>query len=276
MSGISVLILTKNEERDLPDCLASVQWSDDVHVLDSQSTDQTVSIANAAGAKVTVRPFDGYASQRNAGLALKFSNSWVLILDADERIPADLAAQMQKFVSQAQEPVAAARMRRRDIWWGKWLKHAQISPFFVRLVRVGRAHYEREINEVLVVDGDIQDLSCSFDHYPFSKGVGHWIDKHNTYSRMEAEVIARGAVAQPSWMTALFGADFNERRVHQKAIFYRLPARPLIKLVYMLFVRRAVLDGWPGVRYAILQSIYEYFIVLKTKEITLTKQGRSD
>lgn len=272
MSGISVLILTKNEERDLPACLSSVAWSDDVHVLDSQSTDGTVSMARAAGAKVTVRPFDGYASQRNAGLALNFLHPWVLILDADERMPAELVREMQAFIGSAPAGVAAARMRRRDIWWGKWLKHAQISPFFVRLVRVGRAHYEREINEVIVVDGDIQDLSCSFDHYPFSKGVGHWIDKHNVYSRMEAQVIASGAVVMPSWRTALLGRDFNERRVHQKALFYRLPARPLIKLLYMLFVRRAVLDGWPGIRYAILQSIYEYFIVLKTKEILLTKQ----
>jgi len=271
MNGISVLILTKNEERDLPGCLISVAWSNDIHVLDSQSTDKTLEVAQAAGAKVTVRPFDGYASQRNAGLALPFANPWVLILDADERIPAALAAEMQAFVARAPAATAAARIRRKDIWWGRWLKHAQISPFFVRLVRVGQAHYEREINEVLMVDGEIADLTESFDHYPFSKGVGHWIDKHNTYSRMEAEVIVKGLVPQPSWQVALFGRDFNERRVHQKAIFYRLPARPLIKLIYMLFVRRAVLDGWPGIRYAVLQSIYEYFIVLKTKELTFGK-----
>ena len=70
---ISILILTKNEERDLPGCLASVAWSDDVHVFDSLSTDATAEIAKAAGATVATRPFDGYASQRNAGLALPFS-----------------------------------------------------------------------------------------------------------------------------------------------------------------------------------------------------------
>ena len=162
-------------------------------------------------------------------------------------------------------------MRRRDIWWGRWLKHAQISPFYVRMVRVSRAHYEREINEVLVVDGDIAELTQPFVHYPFSKGLDHWISKHNTYSRMEAEVVAKGLFIKPDWRTALFGGDFSERRVHQKAIFYGLPARPLIKLIYMLIVRRAFLDGWPGVRYAILQAIYEYFIVLKTKEMQAAK-----
>ena len=267
MSDISVLILTKNEQQDLPDCLASVAWCDDVQVLDSESTDATVALAKKAGALVTVRPFDGYASQRNFGLKLAYKHEWVLILDADERITPELAVEIQRFVATAPLTVAGARMRRRDIWWDRWLKHAQISPFYVRLVRVGRAHYEREINEVLVVDGDIVDLTQPFDHYPFSKGLDHWISKHNTYSHMEAEVIASGDLIKPNWRIAILGNDFSERRVHQKAIFYGLPARPFIKFIYMLIARRAFLDGWPGIRYAVLQAIYEYFIVLKTKEI---------
>jgi glycosyltransferase involved in cell wall biosynthesis len=267
MGELSVLILTKNEAQDLPDCLKSVAWSDDVHVLDSMSTDKTAEIAESFGTKVTLREFDGYASQRNFGLKLPFKYQWVMILDADERITPSLAAELRDFAKSASESIAGARMRRRDIWWGRWLKHAQISPFYVRLVRAGRAHYEREINEVLVVDGEIADLTQAFVHYPFSKGLDHWISKHNTYSRMEAEVVAKRLFIKPNWRIAFFGSDFGERRVHQKVIFYGLPARPLIKFIYMLIVRRAFLDGWPGVRYAILQAIYEYFIVLKTKEM---------
>ena len=236
-------------------------------MLDSESTDATVSLAEKAGAVVTIRPFDGYASQRNFGLKLPYKHDWVMILDADERVTPELAVEMQAFVESAPTKVAAARMRRRDIWWESWLKHAQISPFYVRIVRVGRAHYERKINEVLVIDGDTIDLTQSFDHYPFSKGIDHWINKHNTYSRMEAEVIAKKAFIKPNWHTALFGIDFSERRVHQKAIFYGFPARLFIKFIYMFIVRRAFLDGWPGIRYAVLQAIYQYFIVLKTKEI---------
>ncbi|WP_382163731.1 glycosyltransferase family 2 protein [Hydrogenophaga sp. ANAO-22] len=263
-----MLILTRNEQQDLPGCLASVAWSDDVHVLDSLSTDRTREIAREAGAQVTERAFDGYASQRNAGLRLPFRHPWLLVLDADERVPPALAREIEAFVQGAgtHVDVAAARMRRRDIWWGTWLRRSQISPFYVRLLRPERARYEREINEVLVVDGPIADLAQPFDHYPFSKGLDHWLDKHNTYSRMEAQLILSRSVPQPSWRTALFGADFNERRVHQKAIFYRLPARPLIKLAYMLVWRRGVLDGVAGIRYALLQTIYEYLIVLKVKE----------
>lgn len=267
MTPVSVLILTKNEAQDLPGCLDSVAWSDDVHVLDSGSTDDTAAIATARGAKVSVRAFDGYASQRNAGLKLPFAHGWVLVLDADERIPPELAREMREFVATAPGNVAGGRIRRRDIWWGTWLKHAQISPFYVRLVRVGRAHYEREINEVMVVDGDILDLAQSFDHHPFSKGLDHWIAKHNVYSRMEAQVIASGQRGKPSWREAFFNPDFNERRVHQKGLFYAMPGRPFIKFAYMVLARRAFLDGWAGIRYAILQSIYEYFIVLKTKEM---------
>ncbi|WP_342617497.1 glycosyltransferase family 2 protein [Rhodoferax sp. GW822-FHT02A01] len=267
MNSISVLILTKNEQQDLPGCLASVAWSDDVHVLDSHSTDDTLQIAQSAGASTTLRVFDGYASQRNAGLQLAFKYPWVLIVDADERIPEPLVSEMQAFVDSASPATAAARMQRRDIWWGTWLRHAQISPYFVRLVRVGRARYEREVNEVLVVDGAIHDLRHTFDHYPFSKGLDHWIAKHNVYSRMEAQVIASGNGVEPTWGKALFGKDFNERRVHQKAIFYRLPGRPLIKFLYMLLARRAFLDGAAGMRYATLQAIYEYMIVLKVKEL---------
>jgi glycosyltransferase involved in cell wall biosynthesis len=272
MTAISVLILTKNEAQDLPGCLDSVAWSDDVHVLDSGSTDATQAIARQRGAIVSERVFDGYASQRNAGLKLPLRHEWVLVLDADERIPASLVKEMTRFVREAPQAVAGARIRRRDIWWGTWLKHAQISPFYVRLVRVGRAHYEREINEVMVVDGEIVDLAESFDHHPFSKGLDHWIAKHNTYSRMEAELIASGQRGQASWKQAFFHPDFNERRVHQKGLFYRMPGRPFIKFAYMMLARRAFLDGWAGIRYALLQSIYEYFIVLKTHELLQDRQ----
>ncbi|MDB5820980.1 MAG: hypothetical protein JWQ11_4620 [Rhizobacter sp.] len=266
-SSVSVLILTRNEARDLPGCLASVAWCDDVHVLDSCSTDETCDIARKAGASVTVNAFQGYARQRNVGLSLPFKHAWLLVLDADERMTTALSDEIERFLVDVPPQTAAARFRRRDIWWGRWLEHAQISPFYVRLLRLGHVRYEREINELLVVDGHTHDLQQSFDHYPFSKGLDHWLDKHNLYSRMEAQLIVGGDTLDPSWRVALFGGDFHERRLHQKAIFYRLPLRPLVKLMYMLVVRRAFLDGLPGIRYSILQAIYEYLIVLKTAEI---------
>jgi hypothetical protein len=97
----------------------------------------------------------------------------------------------------------------------------------------------------------------------------HWIDKHNSYSTMEAGIAlaARRHKGEVSWRRALLSRDFNERRLHQKNIFYRLPLRPLVKWIYMVVVRRAFLDGRAGMAYAGLQAIYEYFIVLKTNEL---------
>ena len=266
---ISVLILTKNEERDLPGCLESVGWSDDVHVFDSHSSDRTVEIARAHGAEVHQRAFDDYATHRNAALAgIDFKYEWVFLLDADERPTVELAWDMVAAVELATEDVAGFRMRRRDYLFGTWLKHAQISPYYIRLVRPQRARYTRAINEVLEVDGRVEELGSPLDHYPFSKGTAHWVAKHNVYSTMEAELIHKQqGLRNPSWRTALRDPDFHTRRLHQKALFYRMPARPLIKWMYMMFGRGAVLDGIAGMAYATLQSFYEYMIVLKTREL---------
>jgi glycosyltransferase involved in cell wall biosynthesis len=265
-----VLILTKNEELDLPGCLDSVAWCDDVHVFDSQSTDRTVQIAAARGAHVTQRRFDDYASQRNAALhGINFKHAWVLTLDADERVPAALAAALARFVAAPTQNVVACRLRRRDFLGDTWLKHSQISPFYVRLVRPECVRYERAVNEVLRVDGPIEDLDEPFDHYPFSKGIRHWLDKHNTYSTMEARCVleSRRGTTTFSLRDALFARDFNERRRHQKELFYRLPLRPLLKFLYVYVWRRGFLDGAAGFTYARLLSIYEYLIVLKTHEL---------
>ena len=266
--GISVLILTKNEQHDLPAALASVAWSDDIHVFDSLSTDATQEIASAAGAQIHTRTFDDYATHRNTAFALEFKHPWVFLLDADERPTPELAAEMRRVVGEAPANTAGFRLRRRDFLFGTWLKHAQISPYYIRLVRPERAKYTRAINEVLEVDGPIAELLHPLDHFPFSKGIAHWIAKHNTYSTMEAELIFRQQGLQnPSLRRALRDPDFHTRRLHQKALFYRLPGRPLIKWCYMMFLRGAILDGAAGITYASLQSIYEYMIVLKTKEL---------
>lgn len=269
---ISVLILTKNEELDLPDCLQSVAWSDDILVLDSYSTDRTLEIATASGARTAQRSFDHYAAQRNAGLHdFGFKYPWVLILDADERVPKPLCEELLRFVESAvvNAATSAGRIRRRDYLEGTWLKYSQLSPFYIRLVRPANVHYEREVNEILKVEGAIHNFDEPFDHHPFSKGMTHWLAKHNVYSSMEANLVlkSRRGEAPFSLTKALFARDFNIRRYHQKELFYRLPARPLIKFILMYIVKLGFLDGRAGFTYARLQSFYEYMIVLKTREL---------
>jgi glycosyltransferase involved in cell wall biosynthesis len=270
---ISILVLTKNEAQDLPGCLESVSWSDDVHVFDSYSNDETVGIAVQHGAFVTQRSFDNFAAQRNAALhTVRYKYPWVLILDADERVPHLLQDELREFLARRDSTVAACRLRRRDFLYGTWLKHAQLSPYYIRLVRPERVFYEREVNEVLRADGPIVDLSQPFDHYPFSKGMKHWLDKHNQYSTMEAALALKSRSGQTPFspLQAFVNRDFNERRYHQKELFYRLPLRPLVKFMIIYFLRLGLLDGRAGFTYAMLQSIYETMIVLKTRELAQT------
>src|SRR4029077_4513277 len=108
----------------------------------------------------------GYASQRNAALqGLPFKHAWVLTIDADERIPAQFARELADFVATAPEGIAACRARRRDFLGDRWLKHCQLSPYYIRLVRPKRVRYDREVNETVTVDGGIHRLRRPFGHY---------------------------------------------------------------------------------------------------------------
>ncbi|HEY9446180.1 MAG TPA: hypothetical protein VIQ62_03825, partial [Burkholderiales bacterium] len=125
------------------------------------------------------------------------------------------------------------------------------------------------VNPVSVPDGPVGDIDGYLDHYPFSKGVSDWLARHNTYSTLEARQILlnRERAGRFSLRTAFFGRDFNEKRYHQKELFYRLPARPLIKFLLLYVVKRGFLDGRAGFTYSALQGIYDYMITLKTREL---------
>lgn len=271
MINISVLILTKNEQQDLPSCLESVAWSNDIHVYDSMSTDDTVSIAEKFGAKVTKRPFDNWSSHQNWGLQnISFKHPWVFYIDADERMTPELIEAVRE-VATENNPNVAYRVQRRDFFQGTWLKHVQTSPFYLRLFRPEKMRYERLVNPVSIPDGPVGQVSGYLNHFPFSKGIGHWIDRHNSYSRFEAQQIIdnRKNGEGFSLLKALTASDFHERRYHQKELFYRLPFRPLIKFLLLYVGKRGFLDGKAGFTYAILQAIYEYFIVLKVRELEI-------
>ena len=271
---ISILILTKNEEQDLPACIQTVLWSDDIHLFDSYSDDSTVQIARSYGAKITQRKFDNWSAHQNWGLAnIKFKYDWVLYIDADERVSESLKEELLSF-NDLDLTHAAYEIQRRDFAWeGTWLKHAQMSPYYLRLFRPDKMRYERLVNPLSIPDGEVKRLKGYLDHYPFSKGIRFWIQRHLSYADMEAStrIEDMGNGIQFSLKKALFSRDFTEKRFHQKGLFYKMPFRPLIKWSYMMFVRGAFLDGYAGTTYAFLQSIYEYFIVLRTKEFLSKK-----
>jgi hypothetical protein len=217
-----------------------------------------------------VRPFDDWSTHQNWALAsIPFRHPWVFYLDADERATPKLAGAMR---DAAAEPrgCAAFRLRRRDFFMGRQLRRVQATPHYIRLFRPERVRYARLVNPVTRVDGPVGDLGGCLDHYPFSRGISHWLARHNDYSTLEARQIVadRRAGRRPDLVRTLFAGPSPEaRRACLKGLFHRLPARPLGKFVWLYLLKGGFLDGAPGLAYALLQSMYEYMIVLKTREI---------
>jgi glycosyltransferase involved in cell wall biosynthesis len=274
--SVSVLILTLNEESNIDACIDSVSWSDDIVLLDSLSADGTCRIAEGRGARVVTRRFDNWSAHQNWAVSnIEFRHPWVLYLDADERCPLDLRDEvLQRALATA--PEAAFRIRRKDFFMGRWLKHAQLYPtWIIRLFRPSRIRYERLVNPVAVVDGVTGELRAHLIHYPFSHGVAHWIERHNRYSDMEALEAAKVHAGLHSCAVeaTLWSRDPNTRRRALKDLFFRLPGRPLIKFLYYYGWRRGFLDGKAGLTYATLQAIYEYMITCKGAELDRRRRG---
>jgi glycosyltransferase involved in cell wall biosynthesis len=274
MSGVSVLILTLNEEINIGECIDSCRWSDDLVVFDSCSSDRTREIALGLGARVLQRPFDNYAAQRNAALAtVTYAHPWVLMVDADERVPADLAAEIADSVSNVNDRVVMFRMRRKDFFLGKWLKRSSGYPtWFGRLVLPGRVHVQREYNEEYIADGEVAHLKAHLHHLPFNKGIDYWYERHNRYSSMEAALTLKMRSAPISSFN-LFVADAIERRRRLKQIAYRMPMRPLMVFIYLYIIRLGILDGPAGFYFSRMRAAYEMMIDLKIIELKRRKRG---
>jgi len=267
---VSILILTLDEEVNIEACIASVSWSDDIVVLDSGSVDQTRALAEKAGARVFMRAFDNYAAQRNYGLnKIEWRHPWVLMLDADEIVPADLSREMIERVSDASSDTCLYRMRRKDFLFGTWIRGSGGYPtWFPRLARVGRTWVEREINEEYKTDGEIGELRAHLHHYPFNKGLSAWIAKHNRYSTMEAELLVRSACfTAPAPMRDVFSADPLRRRRALKALVHKMPMRPLVVFCAGYVLKRGFLEGRAGLAFSLLRSWYEFMIDVKVTEL---------
>ena len=261
---ISALILTFDEEVNIADCIASLPWRSDVHVLDSGSRDRTQEIARALGAKVTERPFTNYADQRNFGLALPFAHEWIVMIDADERVTPELAREIEQHVAGAYDDTAMFRVRRKDMFMGRWLRRSSGYPsWFPRVIRRGCVRVEREVNELYACDGRTRGLTEHLFHYPFNKGIDWWFERHGRYSSAEARLLtSREDVARTSW-AHLLSYDPLTRRAALKHLAYSLPGRPFLSFLYFYVVRLGFLDGRAGYHYASMRMAYEVMIHTK-------------
>lgn len=267
MNGVSILILTLNEEANLAECIDSCGWSDDIVVFDSMSEDRTLEIAKTKGVRLVQRRFDNYAAQRNAALTtVQYKNPWVLMVDADERVSPELAAEIATTMAGVGADVALFRIRRKDFFLGKWLRRSSGYPsWFGRLVRLGHVRVEREVNEEYIADGEIGHLKAHLHHYPFNKGIAYWFERHNRYSTMEA-IAKMGMHNDRIVVRELFASDPIDRRRMLKLCLYRLPLRPLIVFLYLYIVRLGFLDGRAGFYFGRMRAAYEMLIDLKVIE----------
>lgn len=273
--GCSVLILTLNEEANLPRCLDSVRWCDDIVVLDSFSTDKTVEIAKAAGARVIQRKFDNWASHQNWAVAnIEFRHPWVYYSDADEVLTEELSNEIQAVTADEARAEVAYRVRYKNMFFGRWLKYSSMYPVWIlRLFRPGKVHWERLVNPVPVVDGAEGRLQEHFLHYSFNKGLSAWVTKHGQYAKLEAEESIRSLREDAVPWRAIFSFDSVRRRKALKTLSFRLPFRPLLRFAYMYGLRGGFLDGRAGLIYCRLIAFYEYLIVLQMREIRQRQQG---
>ncbi len=271
---LSVLILTLNEEINLPRCLESLKWSDDLVVFDSFSTDRTVEIAKAAGARVVQRKFDNWAAHQNWAVQnIQFKHPWVYYSDADEVVTPELRDEILAVV--ARQPAEVVfRVRFKNMFMGKWIRWSSLYPTWVtRLFRPEKIRWEREANPVPIVDGATGFLQEHFLHYSFNKGMAAWLEKHNAYSSHEARESLKSLEQGKLSMGGLFSTNAPERRRALKELSFRLPCRPALRFLYMYLLRLGFLDGTPGYHYCRLLAFYEYMIVLKMKEIRRRQLG---
>lgn len=276
---VSCAIFTLNEESNLPKCLQSLAWCDDVVVIDSYSTDRTPEIAQTSGARFFQHPFTGFGDQRNWALeTISFKNEWILILDADEAVTPELVAEMRTRLPQIGAEVAAFRIKRKFYLWGKWLKHSSLYPTWViRMVRKGRVRYvNRGHAETQVVEGKIEAFDADLRDENL-KGIEDWFARQNRYSTKEA----LHELSQPNPpVSQLFSRDPLLRREAVKSMARRAPLRPVLFFLFNYFWRKGFLDGVAGFRFSVMKAIYTEMIVLKRYEITrhpeLYRQGGAD
>lgn len=256
VSTVSCLVITKNEEENIRDCLSSVQWATECIVVDAESTDRTVELSRAGGASVYVRPWPGFGAQKNFGMA-QASSEWVLIVDADERVPESLRAELLACVRQWKEgdPVAY-EIPRKNFFYGGWVRRAGVYPDYqIRLVRRGSAQYnDVPVHENLMVHGAIGKLSNPFEHYTERRIRDHF-RKFGLYTTLAAQEKRK-----------------TVHTVHTRDLLFR----PLVVFLKSYVLKQGFRDGVRGLIVCVFASMYTFVKYAKLWDMTRQSSGAQD
>lgn len=236
MSPISVIVITRNEERNIAACLESARWADEIVVVDAESSDRTVDIARTYTPNVASLPWCGFAAAKKEAVT-RSRNEWIFWFDADERITPELAGELQQSVNEHPE-AAGFSVGRRAYFLGTWIRHSGWYPGrVVRLFHRHRASFtDAAVHEGLLLSGPVRLLGNDLLHFT-DPNLFHYMAKFNRYTSLAAhELHAKG----------------------KRTRLIDLLLRPLWQFVRMYGIRLGFLDGVPGLLLALLSSAYVF------------------
>lgn len=282
--SITAIVAVLNEERNLAECLSALRFCDLIVVLDSNSVDRTASIAAHYGAQVVQFPgvtaADGQRKRTwyiNSG---KVDTDWTLVIDADEVVPPDLAAEILSAASRRDGP--EGYLIRYDIHYlGKVLRHASMDEAKqLRFFRTGRGAYDDldiawspemgdvEVHERIQVNGEVGEFSTALIHDDF-RGYANWLAKHNRYSTWEAEARSMHSARSMTNLQSvrlLFSSDALEQRRALRHLSTYAVARPTLVFLWFFFVKSGWRDGYRGFLFCRARQNYEFDICVKEYE----------
>lgn len=241
-AALSVTLVTWNEEERLRRCLETVAWVDEIVVVDAGSEDKTVEIARAFTDQVFVRAWEGFAPQKNFALD-QARGEWVLSLDADEEVTAELKQEILRVLAAGEGPSAYA-VPRRNVYWGQWVRHGRLYPDWqVRFFRRGRGRFvERPVHESVEVEGAVGRLHGALVHRSY-RDVADFLTRTNRYTTLAAE----------EWVRSGRGIAVTD-----------LVLRPLGRFLSMYVLHRGFLDGWRGF---LLAALYAYYVFIRSAKV---------
>jgi glycosyltransferase involved in cell wall biosynthesis len=249
---LAVAIITKNEEENILQCLQSISFAEQIVIIDSGSTDATLSIAKEFGCEIYSEAWLGFGPQKQSAIE-KCHQPWILVLDADERIPPDTAAVIKKIVTDPNVKEDGFSFPRKNYFQGRWIKHAGWWPD--RIIRLFRKEAGRMttaiVHESVEVQGIVVALDVTIDHYTESR-LSKIIQKIDKYSTLGAEAAFREGKSS-STGGAFMRASFT--------------------FVQDFFFRLGILDGMPGLTLAVTDSINKFFKYAKLSEFAKINRG---
>ena len=280
---VTVIVAARNEARNLPRCLESLRDVGEVYVIDSQSTDATVQIAQSYGAHVVQFHYQGgWPKKRQWAMeSLPLAYDWILLVDADEALTPELANEIQHAI---QDPAYDGYyIALRMFFLGRELRHSGANFYKLSLFRRGKGRFEcrlkdqdqsmadMEIHEHIVIAGKEDSkpttarLKRSLLHHNV-ESLSHYIRKHDEYSNWEARVWLAGDDNAKDLAPSLFGSQAQRRRWLRKK-FFALPGSPILFFLYKYIFAMGFLDGIPGLIYCGLQGVQFFHIKAKIYEL---------